>query len=602
MISSILFSSLILHLVTIPPSLARSTNPCPLLGPDFPPPSDLLNSHVIQNAKQNLSHSLQAALLNASIYGQLDSNATSFSLDVYSIRETQPLFTYHFSAPALAHPAQGVATVDSNTIYRIGSISKLLTVYTYLIEVGDVSFNQPITKYVPELASYAANHATALQSNEIDFVDWNSITVGALASHMAGISRDFAFGAALDAQLVSVGLPPVPSVNSSFCGDAIQVPCDRAAFFSNFFVQHPVEPPFSTPIYSNSAFQILAYALTNITSKSFPDLLDSSLLHPLQLNSTSYGLPQGNTSIVPINATISWYDLDLLDESPAGAYYSSIHDLRILGTSILSSSLLHPAQTRRWMKPVTFTADPNLAVGAPWEISRSPTNRQSWMYTVTGGLGLYSSSLALLPDYEVGFTVLAAGTGASTSVDTLSKILPAIFVPALETAVREEAGSAYAGTYALAGAEGASSILTVVADDQKPGLGVTRWFNNGTDILQLLGWLRATDGQTEGNISVRLYPTGLQSQNDSIKKVSWRAVYELLSAPSASGAGAGSCDSWFNVDGLTYGGVGIDEFVFEIGRDGKATSVEPRALRSKFSKSRTSNGAKLIRDGLPSSP
>lgn len=250
------------------------------------------------------------------------------------------------------------------------------------------------------------------------------------------------------------------------------------------------------------------------------------------------------------------------------------------------------------MKPVTFTADPNLAVGAPWEISRSPTDRQSWIYTVTGGLGLYSSSLALLPDYEVGFTVLAAGTGASTSVDILSKMLPAIFVPALEIAAREEAQIAYAGTYGLAGVEGANSILTVVADDQKPGLGVTRWFNNGTDILQLLGWLRATDGQTEGNISVRLYPTGLQSKSDSIKKVSWRAVYDLLSAPSASGTDAGNCDSWCNVDGLTYGGVGIDEFVFELDRDGKATSVEPRALRSKFPKSRTGNGAKLIRDGL----
>ena len=240
-----LLKLLVVYLVTTSFSLAQSKSPCPLLWPDFPQPSSLSNSHAVQDAKQALSRSLQAALHNATIHGQLDSNATSFSVDVYSIRETHPLFTYHFSAPALAHPAQGVATVDSDTIYRIGSLSKLLTVYTYLIEVGDVSFNQPITKYVPELASYATSHAAALKTNEIDFVDWNSITIGALASHMAGISRDFARGAESDADLLaSGGFPPVPAMNVPFCGDPIKVPCDRAGMvpflgptFTSFFLE-----------------------------------------------------------------------------------------------------------------------------------------------------------------------------------------------------------------------------------------------------------------------------------------------------------------------------------------------------------------------------
>lgn len=168
---SIRVSLFILNLAIIPFSLAQSSSPCPLLGPDFPSPITPSNSHAVQNAKQNLTRSLQAALLNATAYSLQDSSATSFSLDVYSIHEQQSLFTDHFSAPALAHPAEGVATVDSNTVYRIGSISKLLTVYTYLVEVGDVSFNHPITEYVPELASYAASHAEALQSNDVDFVD-----------------------------------------------------------------------------------------------------------------------------------------------------------------------------------------------------------------------------------------------------------------------------------------------------------------------------------------------------------------------------------------------------------------------------------------------
>jgi CubicO group peptidase (beta-lactamase class C family) len=63
----------------------------------------------------------------------------------------------------------GVKNVNSHSQYRIGSISKLFTVYTFLIEAGDVKFNDPITKYVPELAA-SARH----EQNAVDSVDWES--------------------------------------------------------------------------------------------------------------------------------------------------------------------------------------------------------------------------------------------------------------------------------------------------------------------------------------------------------------------------------------------------------------------------------------------
>jgi CubicO group peptidase (beta-lactamase class C family) len=66
----------------------------------------------------------------------------------------------------LAEPIEGVATADSNTIYRIASISKLLTVYTYLITAGDSSFNDLITKYVQELAQYAHTAANVLSTDD----------------------------------------------------------------------------------------------------------------------------------------------------------------------------------------------------------------------------------------------------------------------------------------------------------------------------------------------------------------------------------------------------------------------------------------------------
>lgn len=208
------------------------TAPCPLLGADVPVPTRLSNSRAVESAKQAIAVAIEESLLNATKYGQLDPNSTSFSLEIYSLHEPDSVFTYHYSAPDLAEPSEGVSVVDSNTIYRIGSISKLLTVYLYLIEAGDVSFNQPVTNFVPELARYSTEKADLLEADTVDIVDWSEITIGALASHMAGIGRDYAGRDTLDAIYGEIGLPPVPPVNGSFCGG---VPCDRTGKMTSVY-------------------------------------------------------------------------------------------------------------------------------------------------------------------------------------------------------------------------------------------------------------------------------------------------------------------------------------------------------------------------------
>ncbi len=50
--------------------------------------------------------------------------------------------------------------------------------------------------------------------------------------------------------------------------------------------------------------------------------------------------------------------------------YTSAGDLSSLGRAILRSTLIKPAMTRRWLKPVSFSSDPNAGVGMPWGIRR----------------------------------------------------------------------------------------------------------------------------------------------------------------------------------------------------------------------------------------
>ena len=62
------------------------------------------------------------------------------------------------------------------------------------------------------------------------------------------------------------------------------------------------------------------------------------------------------------------------------------------------------------MKPHTHTSQFSLSVGAPWEIRRvvlPSENRIIDVYTKTGDIFAYSSIIALIPEYNVGFSILA---------------------------------------------------------------------------------------------------------------------------------------------------------------------------------------------------
>ena len=202
---------------------------CPLLGADYPPPSHLSDSSAIRNASDKMGEAIRSALVKETIYGRLDPNLTSFSLEVYSTSSAEALFTFHYTAPQLPRN-EGVKSVDSNSVYRIASISKLFSVYTYLLAAGDASFNDPITKYVPELALFMDEHASNLQDNDIDFVDWHSITVSALASHLAGIPRDTPPAPSTESPFLALEPPSGLSINATYCGSPTQglVPCTRA--------------------------------------------------------------------------------------------------------------------------------------------------------------------------------------------------------------------------------------------------------------------------------------------------------------------------------------------------------------------------------------
>jgi hypothetical protein len=198
-------------------------------------------------------------------------------------------------------------------------------------------------------------------------------------------------------------------------------------------------------------------------------------------------------------------------------------------------------------------------------------------YNKAGRVGYYSSLLNLIPDHDVGFSILISGPSIPGNMNfNLADIIGSQLVPAIETAAREKADALFAGFYYNVDT---NSTINITTQADRPGLGVGPWKSNGTDMGMIAVALAAGYGDVQP--SVRLYPTGLETINpDGSKRVAYKAVYEDLKAPARpSSMFSTDCGSWVTLTATAYGTIPIDSWAFNIDSSGKVVSVEPLAYR-----------------------
>lgn len=246
--------------------------------------------------------------------------------------------------------------------------------------------------------------------------------------------------------------------------------------------------------------------------------------------------------------------------------------------SIMHSSLLPKALTRQWMKPVTFTADPSISAGAPWEIFRvstplvpgSSTTRLSDVYSKAGDAGTYGSLVGISPDQNIGFVILAAGFKSAATRTLLGSLVAETWVSAAEAAAREEAASKLVGTYANTAT---NSMLTLSLNDNKPGLGVDYMYHG-----KPFSTLMAAAGLLKNPADIRLYPAGLRQGNT----LAFKAAIEQLpyeAAVSRPPYHFGGCPTWLTSGAMMYGGVTLDDFEIVVDGEGRGTEVRVKGLR-----------------------
>lgn len=166
----------------------HAINYCPLLGAVYPAPQNISSNALAKSTVASLTAALdQAVRKNKTTYGNFSSASNSFSISVVSTNEDKPIFQYQHTARQLDNAS--TTSVTGDTMFRIGSVSKLFTVFALLLQKGTILFDDPVTRYIPELADIAETQASGM-FDPVSQVAWKDVTIGALASHLAGIGRD----------------------------------------------------------------------------------------------------------------------------------------------------------------------------------------------------------------------------------------------------------------------------------------------------------------------------------------------------------------------------------------------------------------------------
>ncbi|KAJ5161703.1 Beta-lactamase-like protein [Penicillium capsulatum] len=577
---SSIISSVLLFSVA---SSAMGFRPCPLLGPAYPPFTlNIDEPEVAQTLKWLTGNFTELVDTNTGPNGDVKAT-TSFSIALFSSdkgnTDEEPFFwQFHHTSPELKKTSKDAIVVNKDSIYGIGGLTEVFTIWSLLINGDDQIFDEPVTKYLPELNT--TDLKSKAKKDPTSVAAWEDITVGQLASHLSGLARDYCVkDLSLSKSAEKAGLPK--STTKQDCCDKTSK-CTTADLLKHLATRPPVAPAGMTPGYSNLAFQVLGYIVEKGTGKSFEETLQSTILDKLGMKQTSVYAPKDTSAgVIPVSEEASGWSAHSLVEKSSRSMFSSTKDLSIAGQAILKSTLLTHAQTRRWLKPLSHTSNPKNSIGAPWVIysdGKYPNTSMVDVYTVLSNEdhddGLYSSYLGLVPDYGVGYAILSADTVSPADLNAHADYVEPVQEAIVKLSLKQALNN-YGGKY-----EAANSSI-VINGDKYPGLYIDGFTSNGVNFRETLAELLGI--KKEKNLSIRLYPTQRIDKSGDGSKQAFRAV--LQDKTELADADTPTCVSWLDVDKFQYNGHGLDELIFTLDKKGKAVEVEIPSLEVTLKKS-----------------
>jgi CubicO group peptidase (beta-lactamase class C family) len=191
--------------------------------------------------------------------------------------------------------------IDPDTVFRMGSITKLFTVFAVmqLVEDGLVDLDAPLSRYIPEFV---------IQTRE----PYRAITVRDVMSHHAGLPADLYKGWAS-------GVADAEGWDTAYRDYLILLPQEYATM-----------PPRTFFSYSNIGFSLLGLLVEQVSGQQYSEYVESSILQPLGMGSSGFYVEPEFAQRIATgypNKGMEADDLAQIRDVPAGSLYASLEDM-----------------------------------------------------------------------------------------------------------------------------------------------------------------------------------------------------------------------------------------------------------------------------------
>ncbi len=299
---------------------------------------------------------------------------------------------------------------DMNSIYRIGSVSKMFTDIGIMkeMEAGNIDIDAPIQEYLPEFQP----------DNPFD----KKISLRQLMAHRAGLVRE-------------------PPVGHYFDDSGTNLKATVASLNETRLVYEPE----TRTKYSNAGIAVVGYTLERMKQQAFADYLQETILEPLQMNSSSFE-PKEEFSSRLVEAKMWTYDgrefpapTFELGMAPAGSMYASVTDLALYmqmlfrGGVLLNGDRLLKEESIQSMWSPQFSVEGSTS-GYGLGFAIGDMDGKKWVGH-GGAIYGFSTEMALLPEEKLGVVVVCSKDFSNTVMDRIAEF-------ALKSAVAKKEGKA----------------------------------------------------------------------------------------------------------------------------------------------------------------
>jgi serine-type D-Ala-D-Ala carboxypeptidase/endopeptidase len=413
----VVFLTIILVSTTIGPVLA--SNSTTINNSSTYPISNLSSSapSATPKEKSNLTSTFEITdEIKTLIDERIDTNKTDAAIAIGFIDPNGTQFYGHGEMSNMSHD-----TVDENTVFSIGSTTKVFTttLLADMVNKGLIRLDDPIEKYLP-------SNVTVPQYNG------HKTTIEDLATHTSGLPE------------FPGNYCPSFDLEKTRGQDSIQyrknlMNCTKNYTFDQFYQALSnftlSREPGSKFEYSTFGIGLLGHILTlKSNMSSFDELLDQNILDVLGMNDTSFGLSESQISRLAVGH-FNGQELPTLNLSrpiaPGGALHSTVSDmLKFLSANIglIKTELDDAMQESHLIRLATGRLLPNnlqasdnnigLYVGLGWFITTNFGHEVIWHNgaTVVG----YNAYMAFNPTTERGIVILCYTDLSDINITTIS--------------------------------------------------------------------------------------------------------------------------------------------------------------------------------------